>query len=75
VLFGPVFGKTLDGVEVVAGVGLEGLREACGVAGEMPVLALGDVTAGNAVSCVDAGASGVAGIRMFFGNTSQHNRQ
>jgi len=67
VLFGPVFGKTVEGVEVVAGVGLEKLREACAVAGEMPVFALGGVDEGSAGECVDAGASGVAGIRMFFG--------
>ena len=67
VLFGPVFGKTMDGVEVVAGVGLETLREACAAAGEMAVLALGGVTEGNAAACVEVGASGVAGIRSFFG--------
>jgi thiamine-phosphate pyrophosphorylase len=48
-------------------VGLEKLREACAVAGEMPVFALGGVDEGSAGECVDAGASGVAGIRMFFG--------
>ncbi len=66
VLFGPVFGKRVDGVEVTEGVGLEALREACGVAGEMPVFALGGVGARNAAECVQAGASGVAAIRMFF---------
>ncbi len=66
VLFGPVFGKTVDGVEVVAGVGLERLYEACEVARKMPVFALGGVTEANAVQCVDAGAAGIAGIRMFF---------
>lgn len=65
VLFGPVFGKTVAGEEIAAGVGLEALREACGVAGEMPVFALGGVTVGNADLCVAAGAAGVAGIRMF----------
>lgn len=66
VLFAPVFGKTVDGVEVAAGVGIESLREACGAAGGMPVLALGGVTEGNVGACVEAGAAGVAGIRMFF---------
>jgi thiamine-phosphate pyrophosphorylase len=66
VLFGPVFGKMVDGVEVVAGVGLEALREASSVAGGMMVFALGGVTEGDAASCLEAGASGVAGIRMFF---------
>jgi len=66
VLFGPVFGKTVEGVEVVGGIGVELLREACVAAGEMPVFALGGVDEGNAVSCVEAGAGGAAGIRMFF---------
>ena len=66
VLFGPVFGKTVDGVEVVPGVGLEALREACLLAGEMPVFALGGVGASTAGACVEVGASGVAAIRMFF---------
>jgi thiamine-phosphate pyrophosphorylase len=67
VLFGPVFGKTVSGVEVVAGAGLEPLRDACEVAGEMMVFALGGVTPEKAAACVEAGAAGVAGIRMFFG--------
>ena len=66
VLFGPVFGKRVDGVEVTEGVGLEALRAACEVAGEMPVFALGGVGERNASSCIAAGASGVAAIRMFF---------
>ena len=66
VLFGPVFGKRVDGVEVTEGVGLEALRTACAVAGEMPVFALGGVGERNAASCIDVGAQGVAAIRMFF---------
>jgi thiamine-phosphate pyrophosphorylase len=66
VLFGPVFGKTVDRVEVVPGVGLKALRAACEAAGDMPALALGGVGERNAASCVEAGASGVAAIRMFF---------
>jgi len=66
VLFGPVFGKRVDGVEVTEGVGLEALREACEVAGEIPVFALGGVGPRNASWCVEVGASGVAAIRMFF---------
>jgi thiamine-phosphate pyrophosphorylase len=70
-LFGPVFGKTVDAAEVVPGLGLEALREACVIAGkDLPVFALGGVTEENAALCVEAGASGVAGIRMFFAGTS-----
>ncbi len=67
VLFAPVFGKTVDGVEVVPGTGLGTLREACRAAREVPVFALGGLNEGNARDCVRAGAAGVAGIRMFFG--------
>ena len=65
-LFGPVFGKQGDGVEIVAGVGLDRLREACALASPLPVLALGGVTGGNAGDCMAAGAAGVAGIRLFL---------
>ncbi len=69
-LFGPVFGKQVNGVEVVAGVGLQRLGEACAAAGEMPVLALGGVGASNAEECVRSGAAGIAGIKMFFGEAA-----
>jgi len=58
-LFAPVFEKAGQ-----PGRGLSRLREACSVAPKF-VIALGGVTAGNATSCVQAGASGVAGIRLF----------
>lgn len=67
VLFAPVFGKVLAGVEVVPGVGLLRLHEACAVASPIAVFALGGVDEANANACVEAGAAGVAGIRMFFG--------
>ena len=63
VLFGPVFGKWVDGVEVVPGVGPERLAEAVAMAGEMPVFALGGVTEDNARLCRGAG---IAAIRLFF---------
>jgi thiamine-phosphate pyrophosphorylase len=52
----------------VRGLGLEALREACaGFAAqdEFAVLALGGVTLANAGACMAAGATGVAGIRLF----------
>lgn len=70
-LFAPVFGKWVDESEVVAGVGLERLREACAAAKGLPVLALGGVTAANAPACLQAGAAGVAGIRLFFSPGNQ----
>jgi thiamine-phosphate pyrophosphorylase len=66
-LFSPVFGKTVDGVEVLPAAGLKALGEACAAAGDLPVFALGGVTQANAEECLRAGAAGVAGIRMFFG--------
>ena len=57
----PVFGKSATGAK---GIGLDVLREAC-VTARMPVLALGGVNVANAGACLEAGAAGVAGIRLF----------
>ncbi len=65
ILFGPVFEKRVEGEMVGEGVGLEKLQEACDVADRTPVLALGGVTWPRAELCIEAGASGVAGIRLF----------
>ncbi len=64
-LFGPVFEKRVEGEMVGNGVGLGKLQEACKVAGDTPVLALGGVTWLKAERCIEAGAAGVAGIRLF----------
>jgi thiamine-phosphate pyrophosphorylase len=61
-VFGPVFekqGATTPG-------GLELLRRAC--RRHVPVLALGGVTLENACACLDAGAAGIAAIRLFQQN-------
>lgn len=67
-LFGPVFEKDKESNPP----GLDQLRQACrrpfGAAAAMPVLALGGVTLQNAQLCLDAGAAGIAGIRLFQGN-------
>jgi thiamine-phosphate pyrophosphorylase len=65
ILFGPVFGKSVEGEIVVPGTGTEALKAACAAAGETPVLALGGVTGDNAEVCIAAGASGIAAIRLF----------
>jgi thiamine-phosphate pyrophosphorylase len=65
ILFGPVFEKRVGGEVVVEGGGLESLRRACEAAAPVKVLALGGVTQENAPACMDAGAAGVAGIRLF----------
>jgi thiamine-phosphate pyrophosphorylase len=64
VVFGPVFGKR--GAAGAQPAGLNRLREACHW--KVPVLALGGVTVENARSCLEAGAAGVAGIRLFQEN-------
>lgn len=46
--------------------GLNLLQEAC--RNKIPVLALGGVNLENAQSCLDAGAAGIAGIRLFQEN-------
>ena len=63
-VFAPVFEK--KGVQSAHAAGLTQLREACKV--KIPVLALGGVTPGNVKSCLEAGASGIAAIRLFQEN-------
>jgi thiamine-phosphate pyrophosphorylase len=63
-VFAPVFEKK-DAPETQR-AGLAALREACGA--KIPVLALGGVTLQNAALCLDAGAAGIAGIRLFQEN-------
>ncbi|RXH58656.1 thiamine phosphate synthase [Granulicella sibirica] len=65
ILFSPVFGKWVAGVQRVPGAGLDSLTRACEIAEGIPVLALGGVTSENAEKCVQAGAAGVAGIHLF----------
>ncbi len=67
IVFSPVFEKRVDGVRVGEGVELEMLRRVCAAVAPAKVLALGGVTLGNAQRCVDAGAAGIAGIRLFGG--------
>ncbi|HYM07216.1 MAG TPA: thiamine phosphate synthase [Terriglobales bacterium] len=57
-VFGPVFEKA-----GARPAGLDALREACQE--KIPVLALGGVTLENAESCMQAGAAGIAAIRLF----------
>jgi thiamine-phosphate pyrophosphorylase len=60
VTFGPVFESPGKGKPL----GIDLLREACTLG--KPVFALGGITEENAPSCVDAGAAGIAGIRLFM---------
>jgi thiamine-phosphate pyrophosphorylase len=65
ILFGPVFEKRVEGEMVGEGRGLDALQEACAAAEGTPVLALGGVTWPRSELCIEAGAAGVAGIRLF----------
>lgn len=60
-VFAPVFEK-----KSATPAGLSPLREACRA--KIPVLALGGVALDNARSCLDAGAGGIAAIRLFQEN-------
>jgi thiamine-phosphate pyrophosphorylase len=80
----PVFEKVQTSTK---GVGLDLLRECCaspiaasnteqGYSGRFSVLALGGVRLSNALACLEAGASGVAGIRLFqIGDVAQTVRE
>lgn len=63
-VFGPVF-DTESKREYGEPVGLPGLSEVAHECSPFPIIALGGVTSGNAADCLRAGASGVAGIRIF----------
>jgi thiamine-phosphate pyrophosphorylase len=65
ILFAPVFEKIIAGQIITPGQGIEQLRAACLAASPIPVYALGGVTLENAPACLDAGAAGIAGIRLF----------
>jgi thiamine-phosphate pyrophosphorylase len=77
VVYGPVFGKQgsdeppvgLEALRVVARRGAPPDKKVeAGQSLGMPVLALGGVTLENAGACVEAGAAGIAGIRLFQDN-------
>jgi thiamine-phosphate pyrophosphorylase len=64
-VFGPVFEKR-GGQKKTAPAGLDGLRLACNE--RIPVIALGGVTLQNVAVCLEAGAAGIAAIRLFQEN-------
>jgi thiamine-phosphate pyrophosphorylase len=63
-VFGPVFEKKDAPSSNPTGLGT--LRQACRA--KIPVLALGGVALENSKSCLEAGASGIAAIRLFQEN-------
>lgn len=77
ILFGPVFEKVIADPEQPAsaealisyGTGINLLRTVCAAAGPVPVLGLGGITDKNAGACLEAGAAGIAAIRLFRGES------
>jgi thiamine-phosphate pyrophosphorylase len=63
-VFAPVFEKSGERVSQ----GLAAFRAAREALRHMPLLALGGVTLENARACMDAGAAGIAAIRLFQEN-------
>jgi len=63
IFFGPVF-ATPSKAAFGASQGIERLREVCASV-EIPVLAIGGVNLENVRGCLDAGAAGIAAIRLF----------
>jgi len=63
-LFAPVFEK--KDAPNAKPAGLAALRQAC--QNKIPVLALGGITLHNAAACLEAGAAGIAAIRLFQEN-------
>jgi thiamine-phosphate pyrophosphorylase len=58
---GPVW-ATPTKTDATPPIGLRGLTEIC-AAVRIPVVAIGSIDAGNAASCINAGAAGVAVVR------------
>jgi thiamine-phosphate pyrophosphorylase len=63
-VFAPIFEK--KDAPATQPIGLTLLRGACQA--NIPVLALGGITLENAKSCLQAGAAGIAAIRLFQEN-------
>jgi thiamine-phosphate pyrophosphorylase len=62
-IFGPVF-ATPSKMKYGPPLGLDHLREIC-TAIRVPVLTIGGITLENAASCIQAGAAGIAAIRLY----------
>ena len=64
IVFGPIF-ETPSKREYGTPVGIELLSKVASELGRFPVIALGGVERTNARDCLNAGASGIAGISIF----------
>jgi thiamine-phosphate pyrophosphorylase len=74
ILFSPVFEKSVADQIISPGQGLDRLHAACTAAAPTPVYALGGVTLENTPACLQAGATGIAGIRLFHLANSAHDQ-
>lgn len=63
IFFGPIF-ATPSKAKFGEPQGVERLTEVCRAV-SIPVVAIGGITLDNAGSCLDAGAAGIAAIRLF----------
>jgi thiamine-phosphate pyrophosphorylase len=76
ILFAPVFEKRTvqqnrpEVSQILPGTGLALLKQACDLGSPTSVFALGGVTSGNAGRCIQAGAAGIAAIRLMLEPTS-----
>jgi thiamine-phosphate pyrophosphorylase len=64
ILFSPIFEKNIAD-KTIPGQGLARLHEACQAAAPIPIYALGGITQTNSTQCQEAGAAGIAAIRLF----------
>ena len=71
-VFGPVF-DTPSKRQFGEPKGLGELKEVARAVGDLPVLALGGISINNARDCLAAGASGIAGIRLFDNPATLNN--
>jgi thiamine-phosphate pyrophosphorylase len=72
IFFGPIF-ETPSKMQFGAPQGLAKLVEVCRAVPNMKVVAIGGVNEENVASCIQAGASGIAAIRMF--QDSDHSKK